>query len=361
MPEPSPRGFQARGAHLVGSVPLASANAVFRVVGEALPEHLRRISDGETGVRSNWIAWQEAIFRGHPDLAETDAARVDGQYESWVRSRFSPRPGIDPATLRFGELGYAEHALCSYAEFRAAREAGAVPDHWRFMVALPTPLAPVIRFIEADHRAAVEPAYEVAMLAELATITAGVPHGELAIQWDAPHEIGIWEDHLPPFFKGDPRKETVARLARLAAAVPDKVELGFHLCYGDAQHRHFMQPKDSGIAVALANAISEAVVRPIDWLHLPVPRDRTDDAYFAPLTELRLHPETELYLGLVHLTDGVAGTRKRIRAASRYRVAFGVATECGFGRRPPGDIPALLRIHRDVAAPDPKPAPRGTR
>jgi len=30
---------------------------------------------------------------------------------------------------------------------------------------------------------------------------------------------------------------------------------------------------------------------------------------------------------------------------------FGVATECGLGRRPPETIPDLLRIHSEVAAP----------
>ena len=191
-----------------------------------------------------------------------EATGADEQYGSRLRACFFLRPGVDPVTLRFGALGYADHALCSYAEFRVARETGVVPGHWRFMVAMPTPLAVVNRFIEADHRAAVEPAYEAAMLAELSMITAAVPHEELAIQWDIPHEIGMWEGLFPPFFDGDPRVETVARLARLAAAVPDEVELGFHLCYGDAQHRHFVQPKDTGIAVTLANATAEAVVRP---------------------------------------------------------------------------------------------------
>jgi hypothetical protein len=29
---------------------------------------------------------------------------------------------------------------------------------------------------------------------------------------------------------------------------------------------------------------------------------------------------------------------------------FGIATECGFGRRDPATIPALLRLHAEVAA-----------
>jgi len=37
------------GAHLIGSVPLADTEAVFRTVAGALGPHLARIPDGETG------------------------------------------------------------------------------------------------------------------------------------------------------------------------------------------------------------------------------------------------------------------------------------------------------------------------
>ncbi|MGH8702107.1 MAG: hypothetical protein ACREVR_13175 [Burkholderiales bacterium] len=34
--------------------------------------------------------------------------------------------------------------------------------------------------------------------------------------------------------------------------------------------------------------------RRVDWVHMPVPRGRSDEAYFAPLDGLKLQPETEL-------------------------------------------------------------------
>jgi hypothetical protein len=81
-----------------------------------------------------------------------------------------------------------------------------------------------------------------------------------------------------------------------------------------------------------------------------VPRDRSDDAYFAPLRALQLHPETRLYLGLVHYTDGVEGARQRLTAAHKVVSDFGIATECGFGRRPKSqDIRELMRRHAQVA------------
>jgi hypothetical protein len=99
-----------------------------------------------------------------------------------------------------------------------------------------------------------------------------------------------------------------------------------------------------------ANNVSAGISRTIELIHMPVPRDRDDDAYFAPLKDLRLRPETRISLGLVHHTDGVAGTRRRIATAQRHLRDFAIATECGFGRRDPATLPELLRIHAVIAA-----------
>jgi hypothetical protein len=39
-----------------------------------------------------------------------------------------------------------------------------------------------------------------------------------------------------------------------------------------------VQPKDTGIMVEMANAITAGVKRPIDFFHMPVPKGRTDDS-----------------------------------------------------------------------------------
>jgi hypothetical protein len=123
----------------------------------------------------------------------------------------------------------------------------------------------------------------------------------------------------------------------------------FHFCYGDSNHKHVIEPIDMGDMTDVANRLCADIKRPIQLIHMPVPRDRSDDAYFAPLARMRLKPETELSLGLVHYTDGVAGTRKRLATAERHAKLFSIATECGFGRRDPATIPELLRIHAEVA------------
>ena len=54
-------------------------------------------------------------------------------------------------------------------------------------------------------------------------------------------------------------------------------------------------------------------------------------------------------LGLVHYTDGVEGGRRRIAAAERHLSDFGIATECGFGRRPSHqDVRRLIQLHAEI-------------
>lgn len=334
------------GALLVGSVPLENNAEVFRTAASILGDHLERIPDGETGDRLNWIGWQIAIFQQHPDL---EPAPVDPEHYAPLPTS-QLRESVNPEDLTFGSLGYSSAALDSWAAFEQLQKDGTIPESTRFQVTFPTPLAPITSFIHFDSQAAVEPAYEAAMLRELAEVLDAIPHDKLAIQWDVAVEFGVLEGIWPVPFD-DAMGGIVERIVRISSHVPNDVEMGYHLCYGDFQHQHFVEPEDTSRLVELANQVSAGVERPIQWLHLPVPRDRTDDTYFAPLSSLELHPETKLYLGLVHHTDGVEGTRQRIEAAGKVVSDFGVATECGFGRRPSEQVTTLLEIHRDVAGP----------
>src|SRR5258708_6940348 len=117
---------------------------------------------------------------------------------------FMPRAGVDPRSIRFGRLGYADAAKASYEKFAALKREGQILSGIRFQVSLPTPLAPVAAFVAP----AVEPAYEAALLAELDEIIAAVPHHELAIQWDAAVEFGMLEGVWPVAFT-DVRQEVL--------------------------------------------------------------------------------------------------------------------------------------------------------
>src|SRR5262249_52446592 len=161
-------GRPPRGAHLVGSFPLSSADEVFRTASEALGRHVRRIPDGETGDRSSWIVWQLGVLQAQPQFETVPPA--PGSYTGMPRVTL--RPGVRPAEIAFGPLGYAACALDSYQRFARLKEAGVVPAHCRFQVCLPPPLAPVTAHVLPEHVGVVEPPYEARMLAELDEILA---------------------------------------------------------------------------------------------------------------------------------------------------------------------------------------------
>jgi hypothetical protein len=119
--------------------------------------------------------------------------------------------------------------------------------------------------------------------------------------------------------------------------------------YGDNNHKHVVEPTDTGDMVEFTNRVVGELVRPLNLVHMPVPRGRTDQPYFQPLRELKVHPETEICLGLVHYTDGIAGSKARLETARTVLSNFSIATECGFGRRNPATVDELLRVHAAVA------------
>lgn len=339
--------------HLVGSVDLPSETEVFTSVVNALGEHLKRIPDGETGERRGWIAWQMPKLAQNAFL-ESVVVKVqrkagETEYAEDHRNAFRLRPGTSRADMEFAPLGYAQAALRSYATFSRLKESGAIPPGLRFQVCLPTPLAIIAAFIQPESQRDIEAAFTERMLEELREILAAIPHDQLAIQWDCAVEFFVLEMGVPAPFD-DPRKGIIERLAALGGAVPSDVELGYHFCYGDLNHKHFKEPTDMRLMCELARDLFEATPRPVSWLHMPVPRDRNDDAYFAPLAQLSIPRGTELYLGLVHHTDGVEGTLRRMTTAARHCASFGIGAECGMGRRPPGQTEALLEIHRRAAS-----------
>jgi hypothetical protein len=337
-----------RKVHLVGSIALDSVEEVFRTAGSMLGRRLRRVPDGEPGGRRLWISWQYPLLRSLPFL-KADASQPN------QTSGFLPlhlAEGVTPGAIRFPELGYAREARASYLDFLAARQQGHLPGDVRFQVSLPTPLAVINPFVASNDALAVEPAYEEAMFREVAAIARAIPHDDLCIQWDVCIEMVMWDGRWPfirnPF--QDLREEIAARMKRLASAVPRDIELGFHLCYGDWEARHFVEPADAGKLTEFANLLASSIERPIAYIHMPVPIDRSDEGYFQPLHQLALAPATEVFLGLVH-SDGVAATKKRIAAAARYVPDFGIATECGMARcRTPELVRTLFQIHAEASS-----------
>ena len=339
-----------RNVLLIGSVPLGSADAVFEAVAGSLDGLVRRIPDGENGKRLDWVSWQAAAFARIPFVESVAPLPPETAGSAPIRHlpQFRVRPGYPTAAVRFGPLGYADAAATSYRVFAATKVGQKIPDRCRFQVGMATALSVVGQYVDSGFQAAIEPPYEERLLQEVDEIVDTVPHDELAIQWNLATELSIFDGHRRVYF------DKVAdglfeRIVRLCERVPDGVQLGLHFCYHDFVHNGFPLPKDLDRLVDLANGVLGSVGRAIDWIHLPVPSARAEPRYFAPLRRMMLRPETELYLGLVHAADGLAGTRRRIEAAKETVADFGIACECGLGGFAPQEIDALLELHRGAA------------
>ncbi|KAG4414221.1 hypothetical protein IFR04_012627 [Cadophora malorum] len=324
--------LKPRHVHFLGSLPLASSEDVFQRLTTTFPTQLQRIPDGETGTRKGFVMWQKDIFEGSNIRIKS---HTPADNEPRVPTISTPTANLAPT--------YDDFALESYKAFCQLRDEGVISRGIRFQVSLPTPANVICCVVHPEDQVRAEPLYEAALLSCLRRIQDSIPAGDLAIQWDMAVEFALLEfaklDPQPeskPFYLTNPwfsplKEGLVERIARLARYVDSSVEMGLHLCYGDARHQHFIQPRDTSLLVEMANKISGAVERDINWLHMPVPIDRTDEAYFAPLRQLKMKGETELFLGLVH-ADGAEKTEERIRVARKFVSGFGIATECGMGR-----------------------------
>ena len=52
--------------HFVGSIGLSDTEAVLRTLGGKIGDRAFAYPDGETGVRTSWFEWQDAIFDVYP-------------------------------------------------------------------------------------------------------------------------------------------------------------------------------------------------------------------------------------------------------------------------------------------------------
>jgi len=337
--------------HLIGSIPLDNSEQVFRRLAGELGPFLARMPDGETGERSRWVYFQRQMLLDHPAM-EIDPTVPSYKFIQWdgkvVREveqvRF--KPGVDPAAVVF-ETGYDKAALASYEVFKRLRDAGAIPRHVRFQVCLPTPQASGYLYVSGPARETYFGVYERALKTALANIVKAILAGDLSIQWDVCQEVLAFENYFkdrPPHYK----TQIFEMLGRLGDAVPAGVEMGYHLCYGSPRDEHLVQPKDSGILVEMMTGIAATTKRRIDFLHIPVPKDRTDAPYYAPLKAWKNPTGTTLYLGLLH-HDDEAGDKVRVAAAQQVVKDFGLSAECGWGRTEPGRLPGLLKGHRIAA------------
>jgi len=122
------------GVHLVGSIPLADAEGVFRRVSAELGDRLRRIPDGETGPRADWIIWQYPVLSSRPEFEICPPGPE--HYRALPRLRLGE--GVSAGDITFERLGYAQTAIASYRLFATLKRDGIrarVDDWYEFLSA----------------------------------------------------------------------------------------------------------------------------------------------------------------------------------------------------------------------------------
>ena len=150
------------------------------------------------------------------------------------------------AEIELGPTGYDDVALSSYKEFVRLREEGVIEPKMRFQVCLPTPVNVLKKWVAPEYQAKAEPVHEGLLLQAMRRIQDEIPARDLAIQFDCAIDFAMLEG-LGKFFTrwfAHVKEGIVERILRLTKAVDPDVELGFHLCYGSINNKHFVQPKD---------------------------------------------------------------------------------------------------------------------
>ena len=107
----------SRNLHLVGSVPLPDARDVFTAVSRELGPYLKRIPDGETGERLDWITWLEPIFANHPAFEPSgETFQLHGALQRRDR-RYRLKAGVTPdavsSTISSMEISRSGRTGCS--------------------------------------------------------------------------------------------------------------------------------------------------------------------------------------------------------------------------------------------------------
>lgn len=336
----------AAGVHFVGSLPLSTSEEVLTTLCAAVPGRLVSIPDGETGERDTYIAWERLRFP-----LETLHEAIGGKPLPEGHSGVFTQEDVKPA-------GYDTAAKESYQKFRELRGKGVIPPGVRFQVSVPAPYECIQGHLRPQFQAQLEPFYEKRIFDALQNILAAIPAEDLVIQFDMCFVVTALEyeqgrlsgDFFKPHFSPI-RPGLIERAQRLCEQVPTNIPIGWHLCYGDLGHKHFVEPEDMGLMVDFSNDLAQAIQpRQPSWLHMPVPKGRDDQAYFEPLKRLNTGADTKLYLGLIHANDET-GTQRRIQAAQHVVKDFGAATECGMGRTPREELDSILQISKNVTKP----------
>jgi hypothetical protein len=326
----------SRRAHLVGAWPGRNPEHAMETALDHLAPFLDRMSDGETGDRSLWVTSGIDTFRANPDVEMLH----DGTWTSYEdTARWAVREGgtLDPANIR---LHYRNAFERSYPAFQVLRERYDRPD-LRFQVGIPAPMDLAVYTFgpAAFGDPSIGAACAEATLREVAEIAARADD-DVVFQIETVLALVAAAREPEPAAQAEVARQFAGGLTDFVARAPEGTHWGIHLCLGDFHHRAYGNMTDTGALVALANALAAGwpVGRTLDYIHVPFAAASeppvVDEAFYAPLRQLRLPDDVRLVAGFLHeKLDHEAHKALMARIEEHVGRRVDIAAACGLGRR----------------------------
>lgn len=330
----------SRKTHLVGAWPgFSGAHAMDQAL-DRLGPHLLRMTDGETGERSQWVLPAMDWLRANPDVELVQ----DGDYSSYERgTRYQVKDGrdFDPDHI---ELGYRRAFERSYPAFNVLRERHQQPDV-SFQVGLPAPIDLAVDAFGYEAAMAdpgIAQAWAAATLREVAAIRAQA-RNDVIFQLESVVSM-VAVAQTAEAGRATVAGQMAAGLAAVAAGAPEGTRFGCHICLGDFHHRALVEMGSAAPLVALANAIVEEWPegRRLEYIHAPFAAAEKpgsfDEDWYAPLQDLALPEAVRFVAGFIHEELELDELRRILAIIDRQAGReVDVAATCGLGRRPSPD------------------------
>jgi hypothetical protein len=326
-----------RKTHLVGAWPGRSAPHAISTALDRIGPYLLRMTDGETGERSMWVAPTIEWLRVNPQV---EMVR-DGDYADYDRApqyRVKEGQRLNPTRLH---LGYHAAFVENFPVFKYLRDRSGRPEI-RFQIGMPSPLDLTFVCFGMDAAMAdpsLTEAWTEATQEQMRLITADADE-PVVFQLETVASL-VAVAGTPDEAKPAVAEQMAGLLHRTVAGAPEGAHFGAHLCLGDMNHKALGEMTDARPLVLLANALATGFPsgRTLDYIHAPfAAADKPgsfDESWYEPLEDLELAADVRFVAGFIHESIPTDDHRRLLQIIERFsRREVDVAAACGLGRRP---------------------------
>lgn len=351
-----------RSALLVGSMPFEDEEACMRQALDTLGPHLVSLPDGEIGDKTpqfpngNRIAWvmyavemltadQESWTIVKPAVRGADGMAVD--YQSI--QKLKPRRSVKDMPQHVS-LGYDSFFKRSYPLFKQLAAERGVP-HLKFQVGIPTGFAMGFAFASPIDWLRYTNAFNTVLAREVNAMVEEAGD-DVIIQIELPAEVYA-ASKLPGPLIG----LSLRPLSDLLSKIRAGTQIGIHICLGDFHNEAFVHPKTLDMLVTFSNRLVALWPKSqrLAYIHYPFAEGAVppslDAAYYQPLRNMNLPPQTRFVAGFVHEHLSLDDNKRVLEAIEQARGhAVNVASSCGLGRRTPAEARQALELTRQLVA-----------